>query len=88
MSELADAVNAVLHAAEERLRGSDIEAVARAPEHVVTLLAAGEDDVAYETLCENLHEDDVAVARGLLSSLRAAVRGAGADMALIETLLI
>jgi len=87
VSELSDAVEALLRAAKMRLRGSDFEAVARTPEQVTTLLAAGEDVIAYETLCENLYEDDIVVARGLLSSLRAAAQRAGADVALIEILL-
>lgn len=66
---------------------SGIEAVARTPEQVATLLAAGEDVVACETLCENLYEADTVVARGLLSSLRATALRSGADMALIEILL-
>lgn len=61
--------------------------MAHAPEPVATLLAAGEDVVACEVLCENLYEDDFGVARGLLSSLRVAARRAGADVALIETQL-
>jgi hypothetical protein len=88
VSELSDAVEAVLRAASMRLQGSDFEAVARTPEQVTTLLAVGEDVIAYETLCENLYEDDIVVARGLLSSLRAAAHRAGADVALIEILLI
>ena len=87
MSELSDAVEAVLRAAKRRLQSSDIEAVAQTPEQVTTLLAAGEDVIAYEALCENLYEDDIVVARGLLSSLRDAAQRAGADVALIEILL-
>lgn len=87
MSELSDAVEAVLRAAKGRLRDSDVPPVARTPEEVATLLAAGEDVVAYETLAENLYEDDIVVSRELLSSLRTAAQRAGADVALIETLL-
>ncbi len=87
MSDLSDAVEAVLRAARGQLQASDIAPVARTPETVTTLLAAGEDVIAYETLCENLNEDDIVVEQGLLSSLRAAAQLAGANVALIEVLL-
>jgi len=87
VSDLSDAVAAVLRAAQGRLQASDIAPVARTPSAVAALLAAGEDVLAYETLCENLYEDDIVVERGLLSSLRAAAQLAGANVALIEALL-
>ena len=87
MSDLSECVEAVLRAAKNRLQDSHIEPVARTPESVATLLAAGEDVIAYETLCANLYEVDIVVSRGLLSSLRVAAQRAGADLALIEILL-
>lgn len=87
VSDLSDAVEAVLRATKEHLLGSDIAPVTRTPDGVSILLAAGEDVVAYETLCENLYEDDIVVAGELLSSLRAAAQRAGADVSLVETLM-
>ena len=87
MSELSDAATAVLHSAEAQLAVSAIESVSRTPASVTTLLNAGEDVVAFETLCENLYEGDIAVARELLSQLRDAAQRAGADVALINVML-
>lgn len=87
MSELSSTVEAVLRAAKKQLQGSDDEVVTRTADSVTTLLAAGEDVVAYETLCANLCEDDIVVERELLSSLKVAAQRAGADVALVEILL-
>lgn len=87
VSDLSNAVEAVLHAAAGRLQVSGIASVARTPETVTTLLAAGEDVVAYETLCENLYESELVVEQELLFSLRATAQRAGADVDLVEILL-
>ena len=46
-----------------------MEAVNRTPETVGSLLIAGEDVVAYETLCDNLCQDDTVATAQLLHSL-------------------
>lgn len=79
VTDLGDAVEAVLRACEEELRDSSIEPVSRTPESVRSLLDAGEDVVAYEILCDNLYEDDIQVPRPLLLHLSDAAGRAGVD---------
>jgi hypothetical protein len=54
---------------------------------VRVLLAAGEDVVAYETLCDNLYEIGVRPPADLGLELRQAVLGAGADPSRADLLL-
>jgi len=77
--ELANAIEAVLRASESDLRASSIEPVSRTPETVRSLLDAGEEGVAYEILCDNLYEDDIAVPRPLLLDLRDCAQRVGAN---------
>lgn len=79
MTDLGDAVDAVVRACEAELRASSIAPVSRTPESVRSLLDAGEDVVAYEILCDNLYEDDVQVPRPVLVALSDAVDRAGVD---------
>ncbi len=79
MNELADAIEAVLRSCGDRLAASTLETVRRTPATVRSLLAVGEDALAYEALCDNVFEDAVPVPRPLLLDLRAAAVRAGAD---------
>lgn len=87
MSDLADAVDAVLRACEDELTASSVEPVSRTPETVRSLLRAGEDVIAYEVLCDNLYEDDVRVHRPLLLGLADAAKQAGVDPGRLAPLL-
>ena len=87
MTALADAVAALLVATEATLRESHLEPVSRTPDTVAELLRAGEDVVAYETLRDNLYEDDVDAPVHLLHAVRSAAREAGADVTRIAPLL-
>ena len=87
MTELGVQVEAVLRATQDALRASAIETVARTPEEVTVLLRAGEDVVAYETICSNLYEDDIAAPSASLLQLREAAQRAGADVKWIQLLL-
>lgn len=87
MDALALAVEAVLLASEQDLLTSSIEPVSRTPETVRSLLNAGEPEVAYEILCDNLYEDDISVARHLLLQLREVAIGLGADSKRLAPLL-
>jgi hypothetical protein len=77
----------VLHATRQVLATSSIEAVSRTPETVQSLLDAGESGVAYETLCDNLYEDDIPVPRELLLRLHKEVSVAGLDAGRVAALL-
>jgi hypothetical protein len=87
MSDLADAISAVVRACDAQLRASTIEPVSRTPETVQSLLDAGEDGVAFEILCDNLHEDDIEVPRALLLDLGDAAQRVGSGTRRIEPLL-
>ena len=87
VSELSDAIEAVLRACDAQLRAPAIETVNRTPENVRALLGAGEDGVAFEILCENLYEDDIEVPRSLLLDLNEAAQRVGAAPGYIEPLL-
>ncbi len=69
---LADTVEQVLRATESVLAGSPDEPISSTPSSVRDLLAAGEDVVAYEILCENLYEIDVRPSADLGRDLRQA----------------
>lgn len=87
VTTLADTVAALLLATKSRLQESQLETVRRTPDEVGSLLRAGEDVMAYESLCDNLYEDDIVAPAQLLHALRTAAREAGADLARIEALL-
>ena len=87
VSELADAIAAVLRAWEGPLRASSIQPVSRTPETVQSLLDAGEAVVAFEILCDNVYESDVEVPSSLLLDLSGAAARAGADPGRIGPLL-
>lgn len=83
---LGAAIARILDSTEASLIASEIPAVARTPESVRALLAAGEDVVAYEILCDNLYEADIAAPGRLLTDLRHAVQQSGADPRRLESL--
>jgi hypothetical protein len=87
MTTLGDAVEQVLRATEGALAESPDEPTSSTPSSVKVLLAAGEDVVAYETLCQNLHEIDARPPSGLGRELRQAAVDAGADPSLADLLL-
>lgn len=87
MSELADAIEAVLRACEGPLRASTIEPVSQTPDTVRSLLNAGETVLAFEILCDNLYEDDIEAPGFLLLDLSGAAARAGASLGRIEPLL-
>jgi hypothetical protein len=87
VSELGDAVAAVLAAASRNVAASQHEPVALSQETVTSLLRAGEEVVAYEVLCDNLSEDDIRVPADLLTELQRAVQTVGADRARVQALL-
>lgn len=87
VTEFADAIGAVLRACEAPLRASTIEPVSRTPETLQSLLDAGEDEVAFEVLCDNLYEDDIEVPHSLLTALSDAAKRAGASPGRIDPLL-
>lgn len=86
MTDLAVTVETMLRETQDALRASAITTVANTPEQVTDLLRAGEDVVAYETLCANLYEDGIAVPPESLRELRQAAQRAGADLSWIEPL--
>ena len=87
VSDLGNAVESVLRACEGDLRASSIEPVSRTPETVQSLLDAGEDEVAFEILCDNLYEDDIEVPRSLLLAMSEAAERVGASPGRIAPLL-
>jgi hypothetical protein len=87
MSTLADTVEQVLQATEDVLTASSDEPLSSTPLSVRVLLAAGEDVVAYEVLCDNLYEIDARPRVDLGRELRQAVVTAGADPSRADLLL-
>jgi hypothetical protein len=87
MSTLADTVEHVLQATEDVWASSPHEPISSTPASVRELLAAGEDVVAYETLCTNLYEIDARPPRDLGRELRQAALDAGEDPSLADLLL-
>lgn len=74
MDALGRGVSAVLRLSEQALLASSIEPVSRSPETVRSLLDAGEPVVAYEILCDNLYEDDIAVLSAPATEMQQAAR--------------
>ena len=87
MTTLSDAVEQVLRATEGVLAESPDQPISSTPRSVRDLLAAGEDVVAYEILCDNLYEIDARPASELGRALRQAVIDAGADPSRADLLL-
>lgn len=87
MITIAEAVESVLRATEHALTQSREDPISSTPLSVRELLAAGEDVLAYEILCDNLYEIDVRPPADLGRKLRPAVVEAGADPARAELLL-
>lgn len=81
MTTLGDTVEQVLSATEGALAASPDASISSTPSSVRDLLAAGEDVVAYEILCDNLYEIDARPPLDLGQELRQAVVDAGADPA-------
>ena len=86
MTTIAEAVANVLRATEHALTIAD-DPISSTPSSVRELLAAGEDVVAYEILCENLFEIDTRPPVDLGRELRQAVVDAGADPSRADLLL-
>ncbi|MGY2703338.1 hypothetical protein [Nocardioides sp. HB32] len=87
MTTLGDSVEQVLRATEGVLAESPDQPTSSTASSVRDLLAAGEDVVAYEVLCDNLYEVDVRPPVDLGRELRQAVVDAGADPARADLLL-
>lgn len=87
MATLGDTVEKVLRAMEGVLAESPDEPISSTPSSVRDLLAAGEDVVAYEILCDNLYEIDARPPVDLRRELRQAVIDAGADPSRADLLL-
>jgi hypothetical protein len=87
MTTLADTVEQVLRGTEGVLAESPDEPIPTTPSSVRVLLAAGEDVVAYETLCDNLYEVDARPPSDLGLELRQAAVDAGADPLRADLLL-
>ena len=87
MSILGDTVELVLRATEDVLVESIHEPISSTPSSVRVLLAAGEDVVAYEILCDNLYEIDARPPVALGRELRQAALDAGADPSRADLLL-
>lgn len=87
MTTFAGAVESVLQATEHALTELVEGPIASTPESVRALLAAGEEVVAYEILCDNLFEVDLRPPANLAQKLRLAVIEAGADPARVDLLL-
>jgi hypothetical protein len=87
MTTLGDIVEQVLRATEGALAESPDAPMSSTPSSVRDLLAAGEDVVAYEILCDNLYEIDARPPVDLVQELRQAVVDAGADPARADLLL-
>lgn len=75
-----------LVAKEEVLAQSVDAPISMTPDSVRVFLAAGEEVLAYETLCQNLYEIDARLPVGLAEQLRRAAVAAGADPALADLL--
>ena len=84
---LGNTVERVLRATEGVLIESEHAPISSTPSSVRDLLAAGEDVVAYETLCVNLYEVDVRPPADLAVELRQAAVEAGTDPSRAELLL-
>jgi hypothetical protein len=82
MTTLGEAVEAALRAAERLLAESPEAPIASTPSSVRDLLAAGEDVVAYEVMCETLYAIDARLPTDLVTRLRQAATDAGADPSL------
>jgi hypothetical protein len=87
VSGIAEAIESVLQVTEGALSRSPHDPIASTPFSVRDLLAAGEDVVAYEILCDNLYEIDVRPPADLARELRRAVVEAGADPSRADLLL-
>jgi hypothetical protein len=87
VANLGDIVEQVLRATENVLAGSADEPISSTPSSVRDLLAAGEDVLAYEVLCDNLYEIDVRPPFDLGRELRQAVLDVGADPRRADLLL-
>ncbi len=87
MSTLGNNVERVLRATEGVLTESEHEPISSTPSSVRDLLVAGEDVVAYETLCDNLYEIDARPPVDLGRELRQAALDVGADPSRADRLL-
>ena len=87
MTTLGDTVEQVLRATEDVLAESPYEPISSTARSVRDLLAAGEDVVAYEILCDNLYEIDARPPADLVLELRRAVVEAGGHPVRAEMLL-
>jgi hypothetical protein len=87
VTAIGDAVESMLRATERVLIESSDAPMSSTPSSVRDLLAAGEDVVAYEVLCDNLYEVDLRPPVGLGLELRRAVIEAGADPSRADLLL-
>jgi hypothetical protein len=87
MTELRQAVEAVLAGGAPQLQALDIESVARTFDSVSSLLSAGESVVGLEILCDNLYEDEISVPRGMPLNLLAAAQRMDLDTKRIDRLL-
>ena len=87
MISLGDSVERVLRATERVLAESPEEPISSTPSSVRVLLAAGEDVVAYETLCANLYEIHARPPSELGRELRHAAVDAGANPSFADLLL-
>jgi hypothetical protein len=87
VTTIAEAVESVLQVTESALTRSPHDPISSTPSSVRVLLAAGEDVVAYEILCDNLYEVDVRPPADLARDLRRAVVEAGADPSRADLLL-
>lgn len=87
MTTIAEAVANVLRATEHALTSSPDDPISSTPSSVRELLAAGEDVVAYEILCDNLFEIDTRPPVDLGRELGQAVVDAGANPSRADLLL-
>jgi hypothetical protein len=81
------AVHAVPRVSEQDSTASSIETVSRTPNSCGRCWM-GQPVVVYEVLCDNLHEDDIAVPRTLFLQLRDAASRSGADPERLAPLLL
>jgi len=87
VTAIAEAVESVLQVTERALTESPDAPISSTPSSVRDLLAAGEDVVAYEVLCDNLYEIDIRPPAALGRELRRAAVEAGADPSRADLLL-
>jgi hypothetical protein len=87
VTTIAEAVESVLRATEHALIESPDDPISSTPSSVRELFAAGEDVVAYETLCDNLYEIAVRAPAELGRVLRQAGVAAGADPSRADLLI-